>query len=725
MRMVFYILSVLILSQISVSATVISQDSIYQANEEFHVNGHILHFGWRYAKGDHQTWAEADFDDSDWDVIAGSMGPETFASLDWDGIGWFRYSFEVDDSVQNIPLIMFLAQFGASEIYLDGSLIGAFGRVHPNETFEALYLIDNLVTSIPLPNLTPGRHVIAVRFSNFVALSNVFYRMPVGMRFLITEQAYGIALREKLIRTITFHQMLLVIPLSMSLLHVFLFIFQRNNRENLYYALLALSIAGMICMPMALTFTHDLLPYAAILIAFKLTLALSGIFGLWFIMHFFQGKITPYFRFVVGVGALLILLSFFLPLEVYFVFLLFTYPVAVRTIFQAFCKKRRGAGLVGIGLLVFIGCCVFQIFLELGITDRPIIFFPYIYGSVVLVLTMSFHLARIFAQTQENLERQLQQVKELSALALAQERERKRLDEFAQEEEEKRRLLEADTAQKAKALEESKKRQSILEQLQETNEAIEDAQEKLVQSEKMASLGNLVAGIAHEINTPVGAINSMHDTLMRAMGRLQDMLKRDFGDMMEDRSLRAPLKVIGDANRVISTGAERVTEIVRSLRSFARLDDAERKEADLHEGLENTLTLVHHDLKNRVEIIREYGQLPLVVCFPSRINQVFLNLLVNASQAIEGKGRIVLRTRHVGDRVEIEIEDSGKGIPQENLARIFDPGFTTKGVGVGTGLGLSICYQIVEDHQGDIRVQSEVGRGTTFTIVLPVSGNNI
>jgi two-component system NtrC family sensor kinase len=209
---------------------------------------------------------------------------------------------------------------------------------------------------------------------------------------------------------------------------------------------------------------------------------------------------------------------------------------------------------------------------------------------------------------------------------------------------------------------------------------------------------------------------------MRAMGRLRSTLESEFGDTLQtDRAMRAPLQVIGDANRVIATGAERVTEIVRSLRSFARLDDAERKEADLHEGIENTLTLVYHDLKNRIEVVKEYGQLPLVQCFPSRLNQIFLNLLVNAGQAIEGKGKITIATRTVGETVEIDISDTGRGISPENLSHIFDPSFTTKGVGVGTGLGLSICYQIAEDHQGEIRVVSREGEGTTFTVVLPIA----
>ncbi|MBU0985500.1 MAG: PAS domain S-box protein, partial [candidate division Zixibacteria bacterium] len=262
----------------------------------------------------------------------------------------------------------------------------------------------------------------------------------------------------------------------------------------------------------------------------------------------------------------------------------------------------------------------------------------------------------------------------------------------------------------------------------EVKQALDDlkqAQTRLVQSEKMASLGLLVAGIAHEINTPVGAINSMHDTLMRAVVKLKTQL----GQHCEDsHPIAADLKPIIDtidsANRVISNGAERVMTIVRRLRSFARLDEAELKKADIHEGLEDTLTLIHHEIKNRITVRRDFGDVPEIACYPGRLNQVFLNLLNNARQAIVGEGTIQIRTFVRDSRVVVEIADSGKGIDAAHLKRIFDPGFTTKGVGVGTGLGLSICYQIIEDHRGTISVRSEVGKGTTFTIELPMDLDN-
>ena len=251
---------------------------------------------------------------------------------------------------------------------------------------------------------------------------------------------------------------------------------------------------------------------------------------------------------------------------------------------------------------------------------------------------------------------------------------------------------------------------------------LSDARNKLVQAEKMAALGNLMAGIAHEINTPVGAVTSMHDTLVRAVQRLEETLQQKFPEACEqDPKIQATLKVISDANRVIGTGTARVIQIVRSLRSFARQDGAEMKEADLHEGIENSLTLLHHDLKNRVEVIREYGALPPVPCFSNRLNQVFLNLLVNAAQAIDGAGRIVVKTDTGDGYARVSIQDTGTGIAEENLRKIFEPGFTTKSVGEGTGLGLSICRQIVEDHNGDILVESRAGEGTTFTLRVPLA----
>jgi signal transduction histidine kinase len=245
---------------------------------------------------------------------------------------------------------------------------------------------------------------------------------------------------------------------------------------------------------------------------------------------------------------------------------------------------------------------------------------------------------------------------------------------------------------------------------------------QLVQSEKMAALGQLVAGVAHEINTPMGAIRSLHNTLMLAMDKLKGELARlRPADPESDARVQRNFKIIQEANRVIESGTERVSNIVRRLRSFARLDEAELKTVDVRRGLEDTLALIHHEIGPNVKVIRDYGDVPPVACFPGKLNQVFLNILINAVQAIEGQGEITITTYASDGYLHITFRDTGVGIPKENFNKIFDPGFTTKGVGVGTGLGLPICYQIMQEHRGTIEVESEVGKGTTFTLILPMN----
>jgi len=246
---------------------------------------------------------------------------------------------------------------------------------------------------------------------------------------------------------------------------------------------------------------------------------------------------------------------------------------------------------------------------------------------------------------------------------------------------------------------------------------LRDTQAQLVQSEKMAALGDLVAGVAHEINTPLGAVASNTDLVGRALAKVKDAL----GDASQHDRAAGFVDKAAQMADVSREACRRIGEIVRSLRNFARLDEAERKPADLHEGIESTLTLVAHLLKNRITVLRDYGQLPPVDCYANQLNQVFLNMLVNAAHAINGPGEITIRTRvRAADTVTVEISDTGSGIAPENVPKIFNPGFTTKGVGVGTGLGLAICFRIVENHRGKIEVDSTVGRGTTFRITLPI-----
>jgi signal transduction histidine kinase len=259
-------------------------------------------------------------------------------------------------------------------------------------------------------------------------------------------------------------------------------------------------------------------------------------------------------------------------------------------------------------------------------------------------------------------------------------------------------------------------------ELEEANRELRETQAQLVQSGKMASLGMLAAGIAHEINNPIGAIHSNADVQGRTISIIQDAFKNPVlaEQIRENPALSRAFTMLQSTNNVTREATGRIVKILRSLKSFARLDQAELESVNLHEGIDSSLTLLQHLLKDRIKVVKNYAPLPEVRCYASQINQVFMNLLTNAAQAVDGEGTIIITTALEGEEVVVEIADTGSGIAPDHLARVFDPGFTTKGVGVGSGLGLSITYRIIEDHHGSIEVRSEPGKGTAFTVRLPV-----
>ncbi|HIJ89874.1 MAG TPA: hypothetical protein HPP95_03365 [Deltaproteobacteria bacterium] len=273
-------------------------------------------------------------------------------------------------------------------------------------------------------------------------------------------------------------------------------------------------------------------------------------------------------------------------------------------------------------------------------------------------------------------------------------------------------------------------------ELQNAYDELKATQSHLVQQEKMASIGQLAAGVAHEINNPIGFVTSNLGTLQKYAARMAEFLKmqaelysQDTGD---DRAIRLGEirrqfniePILEDLPSLVAEsldGVERVRKIVQNLKSFSRVDQSDCSLADINQCLEDTLNIIWNELKYKCIVKKEYGDLPQIRCYPQQLNQVFMNLLVNAAQAIEGQGEIVISTRAHATEITVAIADSGCGISPENLSRIFDPFFTTKEVGKGTGLGLSITYNIVtKKHDGKIEVTSEPGKGTTFVVTLPI-----
>jgi len=270
-------------------------------------------------------------------------------------------------------------------------------------------------------------------------------------------------------------------------------------------------------------------------------------------------------------------------------------------------------------------------------------------------------------------------------------------------------------------------------ELLKANEQLESAQLQLLQSEKMASIGQLAAGVAHEINNPVGFVNSNLGTLANYIASLFRVIAAyetvetvagteaflQVAELKKSVDFSYLLEDIPSLLKESQEGLSRVKRIVQDLKDFSHVDESNWQFASIEQGLESTLNVVANEIKYKAVVQREYAGLPEVECLPSQLNQVFMNMLINAAQAIENKGVITVRTGVLGDEVWVEVEDTGKGISPEHLNRIFDPFFTTKPVGRGTGLGLSLSYGIVQKHHGRIEVKSELGRGSVFRVYLP------
>ncbi len=270
----------------------------------------------------------------------------------------------------------------------------------------------------------------------------------------------------------------------------------------------------------------------------------------------------------------------------------------------------------------------------------------------------------------------------------------------------------------------------------ELNEKLSMAQEQLIQSEKLASIGQLAAGVAHEINNPIGYIFSNVGTLQGYLEQLFDILRvyqdaeaqagPEVAATLAARRASIDLDFLREDIPVLMSetreGIVRVRHIVQDLKDFSRVEpNQEWAWTDLHAGIDSTLNIVSNEVKYKADVVKEYGVIPEIECLPSQINQVMMNLVVNAAHAIGDKrGTISIRTGCIDDQVWIEVGDNGSGIAREHLSRIFDPFFTTKPVGKGTGLGLSLAYGIVQKHRGRIDIDTEPGRGTVFRIVLPV-----
>jgi len=331
-------------------------------------------------------------------------------------------------------------------------------------------------------------------------------------------------------------------------------------------------------------------------------------------------------------------------------------------------------------------------------------------------------------QLMDSFNKMIASIKENQRIARERELERQRAEEESRRRakdlemsELRTRALQAENERQTIELEKSQELEKAYQELEESHQQLKEAQAQLILQEKMASLGSMVAGVAHEINNPMGVVNSATDVSGRCIDRIEGCVAgtASIAELRESDSFQQAVHVLKDNVEVARQAGERITKLVQSLRRFARLDEAEFQMADLREGLDSTLNLLHQQIGPDVEVIREYADIPLTYCSPGQLNQVFMNVLKNAAQAIDGSGVIRIVTFQEGGEIGVRISDTGAGIPPEQLDRIFDLRLSAKSSRVKMGSGLSMAYRIVQEHGGRIEIESQVEKGTEVTIRLP------
>jgi len=650
---------------------------------------------WKVKPGDDDAWRKPEIDDSGWTEVSSTRSAGQMPE-DWDGFGWFRKKFSVSPDLRNRTVMVYLYQSGASEYFLNGDYIGGCGVVGDSPEAETR-VFAGAIRPIAVTLGGDAEQTVAIRFSNHGGAEFSRYGGHYGPQLMVAgyhKDADGGLHR---VRYVELRKgVFAALPAMIALVHLLLFAFYPAARQNFYYALLCASFAWLNFVVWDIQFQSAYRDLWATALTVKLLTVVCSLASLRFIYSIFYEKVPRQFWFFIVAGVALMVTSTVNPIAWVNGFTLVALAEMLRAVVVAVASKKRGAWIVGIGGCVFVVCIALQMLEGIGVI-RHHFEAVYTYGLLALLLSMSIYLAREFASASTRLQKRLAQVRalteELKSANL-------KLTDYSRTLEEKVERRTREVSSKNAELEE------LLRELR-------DTQEQLIMQEKMASLGNLVAGVAHEINNPIGAVHAVADVNARCLDRIERVAKdyrEDFGETVD---------LLRENNRITKEASGRIANIVKSLKSFARLDESSFQLADVDELLDTTLTLLRHQLGTRILVDRVYGEIPRLGCYPNELNQAFMNILSNAIQAIEGEGTIQVATMQEDGKVLIRVSDTGAGMTDSARRQVFDPGFTTRGAGVGTGLGMSITYRIIKKHLGEIDVESAVGEGCVVNVYLP------
>jgi signal transduction histidine kinase len=502
-----------------------------------------------------------------------------------------------------------------------------------------------------------AEHVIALHVRNPDWRSRIFEGFPAGVRVdVTTEERARTTGHKSALTRHVINSALVCGALAIGLMNLILLWFNRRQKHHFYFAIFSLGFALTHVQSIAMIGVTGTDDLEPLLIGVKIGITLFAC-GAVLTLHMLLLEPTRRFRRALEIGmAIGIVLSPWAPFPAYFLVVIATMLECIRVSIVGLMRKHEAAPLVAVGCAALVAGNVDAV--RYAVSDGPGEFHhgPGL-GTMALLVCISVSLSRELARAKQ---------------------------------------AEVDKA------------------------TLHAKQAELVQSEKMDAMGVLVAGIAHEVNTPLGAIRSAGASIASAQDKLDAWLEKNLTADKRDKRLSRTLRVVRDSAAIVDTATSRVTDVVERLKSFAKLDQAESQLTDLNETVRTTLATVRHKLDD-IDVTTELTELPDVLCVPRQINQVLVNVLLNAADAIDTNGSIHIATRRTDAHAVIEITDDGCGIEPSVLPKIFDPGFTTKGVGVGAGLGLAISHQIVDAHDGNIRATSKPGQGTTLTIDLPLT----
>ena len=721
-------IKIIILVVLLFTGTILSQ-----TNDTTYINGDTLNAGnvqifnnWDYHSGDDSIWALPTFSSIGWDTEDCRLDLDSMKAFKWNGIGWFRETIKIDSTLLNKTVAMTLNHYGASQFYINGKLINTFGKVSKNSEVEEIYYSNSEPIIINFDS--SSTYLLAVRYSNHLPIDHpyLYHRFRSTAGFYATFKSlseaknyYGVTQAN----STTSAAFICAIFLSISVIYFLLYLFYSNNIEYLYYAFFTFSFSYLFASSALSNILHSETTYFFIdsIISQLFVLAIS-VSILAFLYQIFYGRLLNIFRYVLLIGITSYILQFYSVFEkitgyIFVGIVGFTSIEILRVIFLAIKHKKNNSWVIGAGVCVF-ACGIIIVFVINILFGRANL--NNLYGIVFLFsipTSMSVYLARSSSQTNKNLETQLATVKKLSEVAIEQEKTAARLAIETEQ-------VKAENEKKTQELEHAKEIEKAYTELKAT-------QAQLIHAEKMASLGELTAGIAHEIKNPLNFINNFSEI----SNELLDEMKTE---LQNDKKGEA-LKIADDLKQnlqKINQHGKRADSIVKGMLLHSRGTSGEKTLTNINDLLDQYVTLAYHGLRAQnkefnITIEKDYDEtLEKINVVPQDISRVFLNIINNACYAAYDKQKksgndfspiLKVSTRKLDGKVEIRIGDNGNGIPKDILDKIFQPFFTTKPTGEGTGLGLSLSYDIVtKQHGGEIKIESKEGEGAEFIIQIPV-----